>query len=193
MMATSMTPRVLVLMGVSGTGKSTVGGLLAGQLGWDLAEGDDLHPAANVTKMHAGIPLNDEDRWPWLDRIAEWVHGHTESGTHGIVTCSALKRTYRDRIGGPGVVFVHLEGSRDLISDRLSRRLDHFMPESLLGSQFSTLEALESDETGIVVPVDRSPQQLAGYIVRTLGLSRLDGATEALLTIPTEDETATGH
>jgi len=177
---------VLVIMGVSGTGKSTLGGLLAGQLGWDLAEGDDFHPAGNVAKMASGTPLTDEDRWPWLDRIADWVHGHTAAGTHGIVTCSALRRVYRDRIGGPGVAFVHLEGSRSLVSERLSRRLDHFMPETLLGSQYATLEALESDESGIVVSVDRSPRELAGQIVRRLGLSRLPGATGAITAVPTE-------
>ncbi|WP_449281647.1 gluconokinase [Leucobacter sp.] len=177
-------PTVLVVMGVSGTGKSTLGGLLAGQLGWDLAEGDDFHPAENVAKMAAGTPLTDEDRWPWLDRIAEWVHGHTAAGTHGIVTCSALRRVYRDRIGGPGVVFVHLEGSRALVAERLSRRLDHFMPETLLGSQYATLEPLEDDESGIVVSVDRSPRELAAQIIRRLGLRRLPGATEAITTIP---------
>lgn len=179
-------PRVLVIMGVSGTGKSTLGGLLAGQLGWDLAEGDDFHPAENVAKMASGTPLTDEDRWPWLDRVAEWVNGHAESGTHGIVTCSALRRVYRDRIGGPGVLFVHLEGSRSLVSDRLSRRLDHFMPETLLGSQYATLEPLEDDERGIVISVDRSPRELARQIVRQLGLRRLPGATEAITAIPTE-------
>ncbi|WP_053383410.1 gluconokinase [Leucobacter celer] len=179
-------PTVLVIMGVSGTGKSTLGGLLAGQLGWDLAEGDDFHPAGNVAKMASGTPLTDEDRWPWLDRIADWVHGHTAAGTHGIVTCSALRRVYRDRIGGPGVAFVHLEGSRSLVSERLSRRLDHFMPETLLGSQYATLEPLEDDENGIVVSVDRSPRELAGQIVRRLGLSRLPGATGAITAVPTE-------
>src|SRR6185295_9211332 len=87
---------VLVIMGVSGSGKSTVAGLLAGQLGWDLAEGDDLHPPNNVAKMSAGIPLTDDDRWPWLDRVATWIRDHTAAGAPGIITCSALKRSYRD-------------------------------------------------------------------------------------------------
>lgn len=176
-------PRVIVLMGVSGTGKSTIGGLLAGALGWDLAEGDDMHPARNIEKMHSGQPLTDEDRWPWLDRIAEWTGEHLAAGTHGIVTCSALRRVYRDRIVGPGVCFVHLEGSRELISDRLSLRLDHFMPASLLGSQFQTLEPLEADEQGIVVAVDRSPRELSFEIIRRLGLSRLPDATRAITVI----------
>ncbi len=99
---------VLVVMGVSGSGKSTVAGILAGQLGWDLVEGDDLHPAANVAKMSAGIPLADEDRWPWLDRVAAWIRNHTATGVPGIITCSALKRSYRDKLSGDNVVFVHL-------------------------------------------------------------------------------------
>lgn len=96
---------VLVIMGVSGSGKSTVAGILAGQLGWDLAEGDDLHPAANVAKMSAGIPLTDTDRWPWLDRVTEWITEHTAAGLPGIITCSALKRIYRDRMRGQHVIF----------------------------------------------------------------------------------------
>ena len=102
-------------MGVTGAGKSTMAGILAGQLGWDLAEGDDLHPAANVAKMSAGTPLTDEDRWPWLDRVAAWIRDHTATGMPGIITCSALKRSYRDRLSGNNVVFVHLTGSKDLM------------------------------------------------------------------------------
>ena len=116
---------VLVVMGVSGSGKSTVAGILAGQLGWDLVEGDDLHPAANVAKMSAGIPLADEDRWPWLDRVAAWIRNHTATGVPGIITCSALKRSYRDKLSGDNVVFVHLAGSKDIIGQRLTARMDH--------------------------------------------------------------------
>ncbi|REJ03899.1 gluconokinase [Microbacterium bovistercoris] len=163
-------PIVLVVMGVSGSGKSTVAGMLAGRLGWDLEEGDDLHPAGNVAKMAAGIPLTDEDRRPWLDRIAAWIQVHTESGTPGVVTCSALRRTYRDRLAGPGVVFVHLEGSQETIAARLSSRLDHFMPQSLLGSQFATLEPLEPDENGIVVELARRPKDEVKEIIRLLEL-----------------------
>ena len=133
---------VLVVMGVTGTGKSTVAGILAGLLGWDLEEGDDLHPAANVAKMSAGQPLTDEDRWPWLDRVAAWIQDRVRTGAPGIITCSSLKRSYRDRLRGPGVVFVHLSGSREEILARLTRRLDHFMPASLLDSQLQTLEPL---------------------------------------------------
>ncbi|GAA1142345.1 MULTISPECIES: gluconokinase [Microbacterium] len=166
-------PIVLVVMGVSGSGKSTVAGMLAGRLGWDLEEGDDLHPAANVAKMAAGVPLTDEDRWPWLERIAAWIQLHTASGTPGIVTCSALRRVYRDRLSGPGVAFVHLDGTRETIANRLSTRFDHFMPQSLLGSQFATLEPLEPDEEGIVVDLGRGPKDEVKEIMRRLQLSAL--------------------
>src|SRR4051794_21885364 len=119
---------VLVIMGVSGTGKSTVARLLVDRLGWDFQEGDDLHPAANVAKMAAGIPLTDDDRWPWLDIVGSWITAHTDARLPGIVTCSALKRSYRDRLRGDHVLFVYLEGSRQLISDRLGSRTDHYMP-----------------------------------------------------------------
>ena len=125
-------PPVLVVMGVSGCGKSTVAGILAGQLDWDLAEGDDLHPEANVAKMAAGVPLTDEDRWPWLDVITEWIADHTAAGWPGAVTCSALKRAYRDKLAGPNVVFVHLAGAKDIVEQRLAARLNHFMPGALL-------------------------------------------------------------
>jgi gluconokinase len=127
-MAKTAQQPVLVIMGVSGSGKSTVAGLLAGRLGWDLAEGDDLHPASNVAKMQAGEPLTDEDRWPWLESIAEWIRAHTQDGTPGVVTCSALKKRYRDALRGEGVVFVFLQGSKEKISDRLASRHGHFMP-----------------------------------------------------------------
>lgn len=168
------TPVVLVVMGVSGSGKSTVAGVLAGKLAWDLAEGDDLHPAANVAKMHSGQPLTDEDRWPWLDRVHDWIDAHVSADTPGIITCSALRKVYRDKLRGPGVYFVHLEGSRDEIDERLSKRLNHFMPESLLGSQFATLEDLDDDEQGIVVPVAGTPREIANDIIRRLGLEPAD-------------------
>ncbi len=166
-------PIVLVVMGVSGTGKSTVAGMLAGRLGWDLEEGDDLHPAANVAKMASGQPLTDEDRWPWLDKIAAWIQLHTESATPGIVTCSALKKVYRDRLRAPGVAFVHLDGSRQVIGERLSKRLDHFMPSSLLDSQLATLEPLSADEVGVVVPLGRKPKDEVKEIMTRLHLEPL--------------------
>jgi len=164
---------VLVVMGVTGTGKSTVAGILAGLLGWDLEEGDDLHPEANVAKMSAGQPLTDDDRWPWLDRIAAWIQLHTQSGRPGIITCSALKRSYRDRLRGPGVVFVHLSGSKEQIQDRLGRRLNHFMPPSLLDSQLQTLEPLGADERGIVITLGGGPREEVGRVLAKLRLTPL--------------------
>lgn len=161
---------VLVVMGVSGSGKSTVAGILAGQLGWDLAEGDDLHPAANVAKMRAGHPLTDEDRWPWLATITSWITEHTMAGIPGIITCSALKRIYRDVMRGPDVVFVHLAGSKDQIGQRLASRLDHYMPPTLLDSQIATLEPPGADEKVLVVDVGRAPAQIAAEIIERLGL-----------------------
>ena len=152
---------ILVVMGVSGSGKSTVAALLAGQLGWDLQEGDDLHPPANVAKMAAGQPLTDEDRWPWLRLVAEWIRGHTAAGRPGIVTCSALKRAYRDVLRGEDVLFVHLAGDREQLSQRLSARLDHFMPAALLDSQLAALEPPGPDEQAVTVPIAGSATQVA--------------------------------
>ncbi|AWT42162.1 MULTISPECIES: gluconokinase [Streptomyces] len=155
------TPHVVVVMGVAGTGKTTIGPLLAARLGVPYAEGDDFHPAANIAKMTAGIPLTDEDRWPWLDAIGDWADGR--AGLGGVVSCSALKRSYRDRLraAAPGLVFVHLTGSRELIADRMAHRQGHFMPTALLDSQFATLQPLERDEAGVDVDVEGSPEQIA--------------------------------
>lgn len=162
---------VLVLMGVSGSGKSTVAGILAGALKWDLQEGDDLHPQSNVEKMSSGEPLTDEDRWPWLETIAEWIREHTENEEPGIITCSALKRRYRDVLAegsGSDVVFVHLAGTKERLSGRLNARMDHFMPSSLLDTQLSTLEPIESDENAIVVDVGPKPAKVAENIIGEL-------------------------
>ncbi|CAI3801276.1 gluconokinase [Pseudarthrobacter sp. MM222] len=175
-MAKTAQQPVLVIMGVSGSGKSTVAGLVAGRLGWDLAEGDDLHPPANVAKMQAGEPLTDDDRWPWLESIAEWIRAHTAAGTPGVVTCSALKKRYRDVLRGEGVVFVFLEGSKDRISDRLASRHGHFMPPALLASQFDALEAPTEDETFITLCVSATPAEEAQEIIDRLGLEA-GGAT----------------
>jgi gluconokinase len=165
---------VLVIMGVSGSGKSTVAAILAGQLGWDLEEGDDLHPAANVAKMSAGIPLTDTDRWPWLDKVSDWIRDHTVAGIPGIITCSALKRSYRDRLRGEHVVFVHLAGTKDTIGRRMAARTDHFMPTSLLDSQIATLEPPGPDENTLVVDLGRKPAEEAAEII-----DRLDAPPEA--------------
>ncbi|HSN35048.1 MAG TPA: gluconokinase [Arthrobacter sp.] len=173
-MAKTAQDPVLVVMGVSGSGKSTVAGLLADRLGWDFAEGDDLHPASNVAKMQAGQPLTDEDRWPWLESIAGWIRAHTESGTPGVITCSALKKRYRDVLRGDGVVFVFLNGSRDRISDRLASRHGHFMPPALLESQFEALEAPSGDENAITLSVSSAPSDEAQEVIDRL---RLDPGT----------------
>jgi gluconokinase len=176
-MAKTAQQPVLVIMGVSGSGKSTVAGLVAGKLGWDMAEGDDLHPASNVAKMQAGEPLTDEDRWPWLETIAEWIRAHTQDGTPGVITCSALKKVYRDVLRGEGVVFVFLQGSKDKISDRLASRHGHFMPPALLESQFDALEAPTDDENFISLCVSALPSDEAQEIIDRLHLDAADAAT----------------
>ena len=163
-------PPVLVLMGVSGCGKSTVAGLLAGRLGWDFEEGDDLHPAANVDKMASGHPLDDEDRWPWLANVAEWIGEHTDAGRPGIVTCSALKKSYRDVLRGERVVFVYLAGTREQIARRLATRHGHYMPASLLDSQFDALEPPAPEEDSITVEIGVSASVETDAIMSRLGL-----------------------
>jgi gluconokinase len=162
---------ILVIMGVSGSGKSTIAALLAGQLGWDLQEGDDLHPGENVAKMSAGQPLTDDDRRPWLDAVASWITEHTVAGIPGVITCSALKRSYRDRLRGRNVIFVHLSGDPQQIGQRLTARLDHYMPASLLDSQMSTLEPPGLDENALIVDVGRRPAAEVAEILRRLQLA----------------------
>jgi gluconokinase len=166
---TTSPPPVLVVMGVSGTGKSTVAGLLAAHLGWAMEEGDDLHPDANVDKMEQGIPLTDDDRWPWLDRVAGWIDEQARLGEPGIITCSALKRSYRDRLRRPNVVFVHLAGTREAITRRMAARSGHFMPLSLLDSQLDTLEPPGPDEQVITVELDGTPQEEVAVVLHALG------------------------
>lgn len=162
------THRVVVVMGVTGTGKTTIGLLLAARLGVPYADGDDFHSAANVAKMSAGTPLTDDDRWPWLDAIGAW--SHARAGRGGVVSCSALKRSYRDRLraAAPGVVFVHLTGDRRLIADRMAHRAGHFMPTALLDSQFATLEPLQADEVGVAVDVSGGPDEITDRAVTAL-------------------------
>jgi carbohydrate kinase (thermoresistant glucokinase family) len=161
---------ILVLMGVSGSGKSTVGALLAGRLGWPFEEGDDLHPPENVAKMHAGHPLTDDDRRPWLARIRAWMDEREAAGDNGIVTCSALKRSYRDALRDERVVFVYLAGRRDLLLDRLRARQGHFMPASLLDSQLADLEPPGDDEQAIRIDIGSSAAVQASEILDMLGL-----------------------
>jgi gluconokinase len=142
-------------MGVSGSGKSTVGAALAQRLRVPFADADDFHPAANIAKMTAGQALDDHDRYPWLETIGEWLAGHTEGG---VMSCSALKRKYRDQLRrhAHGVVFLLLEGTPEVIRRRQASRPGHFMPASLLNSQFATLEQLAPDENGVTIDVDQS-------------------------------------
>jgi len=164
-------PLVLVLMGVSGSGKTTVGAMLAGRLRWRFADADDFHSAANVAKMKAGIPLTDADRRPWLAAIAARIDQWRRDGVHGVVTCSALRRAYRDVLIGDraDVRLVHLKGERPLIADRLAARHAHFMPASLLESQFATLEEPAADERAISIWVGKAPEALVEEIVAALG------------------------
>jgi gluconokinase len=158
-------------MGVSGCGKSTIAGVLAGRLGWPIGEGDDLHPPENVAKMATGHPLTDADRRPWLQRIAEWIHERVDAGEAGIMTCSALRRSYRDVLRDPHVVFVYLRGSRDEIARRLATRHGHFMPLALLDSQFATLEPPADDEQSLTVDIGVSVADQAEQVITRLGLS----------------------
>ena len=167
-------PPVLVVMGVSGAGKTTVAEELAARLGWAFQEGDELHPAANVAKMRAGIALTDEDRGPWLDRVAAWIDRQRAERRPGIITCSALRKAYRQRIIGdrPEVRLVYLRGGHDLVAKHLAGRAGHFMPGSLLQSQIDTLEEPEADEDPLTIDVDRAADQIADEIIRLLGASQ---------------------
>jgi carbohydrate kinase (thermoresistant glucokinase family) len=159
---------VICVMGVSAAGKSTVGAALAAVLGAPFEDADDLHPAQNRGKMAAGIPLVDEDRWPWLDAVGERFREQRSTGL--VLACSALRRTYRDRIRRheADVVFVHLHGTRDLLAARAASRTGHFMPAALLASQLETLEPLESDERGLTADVSTPAEELATDIADRL-------------------------
>jgi gluconokinase len=162
---------VFVVMGVSGTGKSTVAALLAERLGWPLQEGDALHPQANIDKMAAGQPLTDADRRPWLDRVAAWIDQRAAAGEPGVVACSALRRAYRDVLRRDFVRFVHLTGERELIARRLLERQGHFMPASLLDSQLATLQPPGEDERAIAVDIALDPGEQVAAILSWSGLS----------------------
>src|SRR5947209_13177223 len=138
-------------MGVSGSGKTTVGAMLAGELGWKYAEADAFHPTANIEKMAAGHPLTDEDRRPWLAAIAAWIDQRIEAGRPGVVTCSALKRAYRDQLRRPQEALVYLQGSRELIASRMAARHGHFFSAAMLDSQFADLEEPDPDEHALIV------------------------------------------
>src|SRR5262249_30951476 len=163
-------PVIAVVMGVSGSGKTTIAALVAHALGCQFQEGDDLHPRANVEKMRRGIPLTDDDRRPWLEKIAQEIDGWRARGESGGLTCSALTRAYRDLIiGDPRAVsLVYLRGSYDLIHDRMAARHEHFMPIALLDSQFKTLEEPTPDEHPIVVDIGGRPAEIAEAVVAAL-------------------------
>jgi gluconokinase len=165
-------PTCVVVMGVSGSGKSTVARLLADRLGWPMAEADEFHPAANIAKMSAGTPLTDDDRAPWLAAIRDWITGRAAGGDSTVVTCSALKRAYRDvlREADARVRFLFLDGGGDVIGGRMALRSGHFMPPSLLQSQFDVLQPLQSDEDGATVDVHGTPELIVEDAVTRLDL-----------------------
>jgi ribose 5-phosphate isomerase A len=172
------TPPILVIMGVSSSGKTTIAKELAERLGWPFEEGDDLHPEANVAKMRAGEPLTDADREPWLEAVAAWIDRQRAGKQPGIITCSALKRAYRRTIIGdrPEVRLVYLRGGRDLIAERLAKRRGHFMPASLLQSQFETLEEPGPEERPLTVDIGPPVGQVVDIIIRLLGASAVPRA-----------------
>ena len=166
-------PDLVVVMGVSGSGKTTVAQGVAEAMRWPFAEGDAFHPQANVDKMHAGIPLTDEDRWPWLRLVGDWLSEQEAAGRSAVVTCSALRRAYRDllREGRPAVRFLHVTVPAETIAGRLEHRAGHYMPPSLLPSQLATLEPLEPDEPGVQVPGGGSEAEVLARALDALALT----------------------
>ncbi|MGP4032820.1 gluconokinase [Pseudarthrobacter sp. 1C304] len=165
----------LVVMGVAGSGKSTIAAALSEQLGWACAEADEFHPQTNIQKMSQGIPLQDEDRWPWLQQIQNWMTTQAKAGKSTVLTCSALKQSYRQLLAQAEgrVLFLHLHGEADLIGQRMQGREGHFMPPTLLPSQLATLEPLSDDElaTGSLrLDISKSPEELVSTIVASLKL-----------------------
>jgi gluconokinase len=167
-------PSVLVVMGVSGCGKSTIGTQIAIQLHWEFEDGDWFHPASNIEKMHSGHPLTDDDRWPWLNAIADFVDATRRAGNRAVIACSALKRSYRAIIVGnrPDVRLVYLKGDIDLIARRVAARHEHFMPLELLQSQFAALEEPGPDENPIVVSVEPPPRAIVAQVLAALTAPR---------------------
>ena len=166
------TPCALVVMGVSGSGKSTIAEHLAARIGWRYVDGDLFHPPANVAKMSAGYPLTDEDRWPWLQAIADEIDRLSAADTRAVVACSALKRAYRDILvhGRDDVRIVYLDGTQDLIAKRLAARKGHFMPPGLLDSQFRTLEPPQPSERPVTISIDAAVEDIIDDIVRQLDM-----------------------
>ena len=173
---TDKIPCALIVMGVSGSGKSTIGERLAERLAWSYEDGDKFHPASNVAKMSAGQPLTDDDRWPWLMAIADEIDRGCLAGQHAVIACSALKRAYRDVLvhGRNDVRIVFLDGTQALIASRLEQRKGHFMPPGLLESQFETLEPPGASENPVTVSIDASVDAVVDDIIRQLRLGPLD-------------------
>lgn len=167
------TPLNIVVMGVAGSGKTTIGMMLAGKLGYVYAEGDEFHTQHNRDKQAAGIPLNDEDRKPWLESIRDWVKAENAVGHSTVVSCSALRRVYRDilRENGGRTVFVHIAPPKELNKERIEARKGHFMNPALLGSQYATLEALSDDEVGFVVDNPGTPEEV--FVDAYIGLTKI--------------------
>jgi gluconokinase len=160
---------IVIVMGVTGAGKTTVGRLLASQLKWEFADADDFHPAVNVEKMRRGIALSDDDRGPWLERLRVAIAGWIDEGMNVVLACSALKRSYRQQLDvGPGVQFVYLKGSPKLIAERLRARAGHFAGEAILGGQFADLE---EPEDAVTVEIASAPEQIVSQIRQRLGLA----------------------
>lgn len=166
-------PKVILIAGVSGSGKTTIGTLLAERLGWEYAEADSFHSEANIAKMRAGHPLTDADRLPWLRSIAAWITERLAAGRPGVVTCSALKRRYRDLLAGgdPEVAMVLLDGDRDLIAARMKARKGHFFKETLLDTQFADLERPAPDEDVVLAPITGTPEETVAHILKSLNLA----------------------
>src|SRR5712692_3378141 len=175
---TSGAPCALVVMGVSGSGKTTIADKLAERLGWTFEDGDRFHPPSNVAKMSAGHPLTDEDRWPWLQAIADEIDRVCKAGEHAVIACSALKRTYRDILvhGRNDVRVIFLDGTQELIAGRLAHRKGHFMPPGLLASQFKALEPPDTSENPVTVSIDASVETVVDDIVRQLNPDPVDSA-----------------
>ena len=171
-------PLTLVVMGVSGVGKTVVARALVARTGWAYQEGDDLHTEANRLKMAAGRPLDDDDRWPWLRRIAAWIGERESAGEGAVVTCSALKRAYRDLLcgGHPSVRFVHLVADESVVTDRITHRVGHYMPASLLRSQLDTLQPLEPDEPGVRVEARGDPDAIAARALAAIAAEEAERA-----------------
>ncbi|TDC62061.1 gluconokinase [Actinomadura sp. GC306] len=172
-------PRVIIITGVSGSGKTTIGTLLAESLGWEYAEADEFHSKANIDKMREGRPLTDADRLPWLKSIRAWVDDRLATGRPGVVTSSALKRSYRELLGGgrAEVAMVMLDADRELITERLKRRFGHYFKGDLLASQFADLELPAPDEGVVHAPIDRTPEETVAHILDALGLASGDPST----------------